>query len=141
MSSIDRFMEVYRTLSADNLHLLDEVYAENIIFIDPAHEISGLAELQRYFKALYENISTIAFDFEQVCQSDDTACILWQMKFSHPRVAGNQEISVPGISYLKFTSDGKVSFHRDYFDLGAMLYEHLPVIGFILKSIKKKLGK
>jgi len=38
------------------------------------------------------------------------------------------------MSHLKF-ADGKVISHRDYFDLGEMLYEHIPLLGGVIKSI------
>jgi hypothetical protein len=44
------------------------------------------------------------------------------------------------MSYLQFDKAGKVRYHRDYFDLGAMLYEHLPLLGSLVKTIKRRLG-
>ncbi len=34
----------------------------------------------------------------------------------------------------------KVYRHRDYFDAGAMLYEHLPVLGRVVSWLKRRVG-
>ncbi len=31
--------------------------------------------------------------------------------------------------------------HKDYYDLGEMVYEHVPILGFIIRKIKGKLAK
>ena len=48
------------------------------------------------------------------------------------------EIILPGVSYLTF-EDGKIREQRDYYDLGAMLYEHVPLVGYVIDKIKQRL--
>ncbi|MBT8333626.1 MAG: nuclear transport factor 2 family protein [Desulfobacterales bacterium] len=141
MKPLDSFLEVYEKLDAENLHLLDHLYSDDISFIDPAHKIEGLAALKKYFFELYQNVSSINFSFYHHQQQDNNAYIQWQMNLRHPRLNRNQEIIVPGISYLHYNQLGKVSLHRDYFDLGAMLYEQLPLLGSIIKAVKRRLGQ
>ena len=134
------FLEIFNTLSSDNLHRLDEIYTSDIRFIDPAHEINGLEELRNYFAKLYANVSSVNFDFHEVVSDGSSGYVQWTMHFSHPRLNGGQTIIVPGASFLRFSSTGKVSYHRDYFDLGSMLYQHLPLIGSVVRSINRRLG-
>jgi len=44
-------------------------------------------------------------------------------------------IVVPGVSVIHFGE--KVTAQRDYFDVGAMLYERLPLIGWLLRWVKR----
>lgn len=141
MNSLESFLEVYRKLNAQNLHLLDDIYSADISFIDPAHKIEGLAALKKYFYELYQNVSSVSFNFTHHQQRDNDAYIQWQMTLCHPRLNSNREIIVPGASYLNYDRTGKVCFHRDYFDLGTMLYEQLPLLGSIIKRIKRSLGQ
>lgn len=60
------------------------------------------------------------------------------MLLQHPRLNGGSEFRVAGVSIIKFND--KIYSHRDYFDLGAMLYEQLPIIRTLTKFIKRKLG-
>ncbi|MCF8069109.1 MAG: nuclear transport factor 2 family protein [Desulfobacterales bacterium] len=137
---MENFLNIYRKLNAENLDLLATVYADDIRFVDPAHEIVGLDHLHRYFDSLYQNIKSIDFRFNHHIQSGRNGYVQWEMTFSHPRLKGGSNISVPGASYIQFNGSNKVNFHRDYFDLGAMLYEQLPVLGRIITIVKRRLG-
>lgn len=141
MNSLESFFEVYTKLDAQNVHLLEHIYSADISFIDPAHKIEGLDALKKYFSELYQNVSSVSFNFTHHQHLENDAYIQWQMTLCHPRLNSNREIVVPGASYLNFNNKGKVSFHRDYFDLGTMLYEQLPLMGSIIKRIKRKLGQ
>lgn len=141
MTHLERFIEVYHQLDHNHLERLTEIYTPEVRFIDPAHEISGRDNLSRYFEALYANISSIDFSFERQLQEADQAVLAWHMTFRHPRLAGGKKISVPGCSWLSFNPQGQALEHRDYFDLGAMLYEQLPLLGRMVRSIKRRLGQ
>ncbi len=132
---------MYKDLSSDNLHLLQNVYSSDIQFIDPAHEISGLDKLTEYFSALYQNVISIDFDFKDAVQQHNSCYLQWDMTFRHKSLAGGKTILVSGTTFLRFNDDHKVYFHRDYFDLGEMLYENLPLLGRLVTTIKGRLGK
>ena len=135
------FLEVFNSLSADNLYRLEEIYTSDIHFIDPAHEIRGLTTLRSYFEKLYANVSSISFDFLELLQNGQSGYVQWVMHFSHPRLNRGQAIAVPGTSFLRFADSNKAFYHRDYFDLGSMLYQHLPVLGPIVRSVNRRLGQ
>lgn len=134
------FLDVYRSLSSENLHRLEEIYTADIHFVDPAHEIKGLDNLRGYFEKLYANVKSVEFDFHDPFRSEGSGYVQWTMHFAHPRLNGGRKIAVPGSSFLRFTDNDKVFFHRDYFDLGSMLYLHLPILGNIVRSINRRLG-
>ena len=134
------FLETYQKLNADNLSELGNLYTEDIRFIDPAHEIRGLVRLTEYFEKLYLNIGSITFNFSDQLRQGTEGYVQWQMSLTHPRLKKGKVVVVPGATYLRFVDSGKVCLHRDYFDLGAMLYEQLPVLGGIISAIKRRLG-
>ena len=138
---MEKFLAMYKDLSSDNLHLLQNVYSSDIQFIDPAHEISGLDKLTEYFSALYQNVISIDFDFKDAVQQHNSCYLQWDMTFRHKSLAGGKTILVSGTTFLRFNDDHKVYFHRDYFDLGEMLYENLPLLGRLITTIKGRLGK
>ena len=138
---MEKFLQTYTILNRSNLHLLSSIYTEDIIFIDPAHRIEGLPGLSAYFEALYQNINSIDFAFTDPLQVKDLAYVQWTMSFSHPKLKKGDVIKIPGMSFLKFHSSGKVTYHRDQFDLGSMLYEHLPVLGQVVNMVKRRLGQ
>ena len=69
---------------------------------------------------------------------DGEGYLRWVMSYRHPRLAGGQVIRVSGCSHLLWRD--KVYRHRDYFDAGALLYEHLPVLGRVIAWLKRRMG-
>ncbi|SIQ47028.1 SnoaL-like domain-containing protein [Shewanella morhuae] len=136
---VDNFIELYQALNKNNLHLLGQVYGDDIIFTDPMHQISGLESLTQYFAKLYENVQHIQFEIKEVQQSDSQASLFWQMQYRHPKLNKGQLIRVDGMSQLKFND--KIYFHRDYFDLGQMLYEQVPCVGGLIRLLKMRAAK
>lgn len=140
MSQLENFIDVFKRIDKDHIALVESIYSEDVTFVDPAHTIQGVTDLRRYFAALYENVSQIRFEFHRHVKVNGHAFLEWTMTFQHERLNGNRPVSVAGCSSLVFDSEGRVSSHRDYFDLGAMLYEQLPLLGTIVKRVKRKLG-
>lgn len=118
---------------------LYEVYTEGVVFNDPLHHIEGRQALERYFATMYENVSRCQFTYHTQQIQGDQAFVTWTMEFVHPRLAGGRPIQVDGCSALTFDNRGKVLRHRDYFDAGAMLYEHLPLMGRVIRWLKRRL--
>ncbi|WFO52347.1 nuclear transport factor 2 family protein [Aeromonas veronii] len=135
-----RFIGLYQQLDKQQLHRLPEVYAEQVVFTDPAHRIEGLAALGDYFAALYQRLAYCRFVITSQQQQGRQAWLGWTMTFSHPRLRGGEPVTVEGATRLEFDEVGKVCQHRDYFDLGAMLYEQLPLLGPVVRTIKMRLG-
>ena len=137
-SPISRFYEVYNELNANNLNLLNEVYRQDIQFIDPFHSMSGMKDLQHYFQQLYQNVEYCQFTFEKACLSQHHAYTSWTLTMEHPRLNKGKRYEVNGTSFLKF--DDKIYFHQDYFDGGQLIYERLPWVGYLIRLIKSRMG-
>nr|WP_319593236.1 nuclear transport factor 2 family protein [Shewanella donghaensis] len=137
---------MYKQLNKDTLHLLKPVYSDDVVFQDPLHKVEGIQLLTLYFANLYANVDHIEFDIKEVSFNHEQASVFWEMQYSHPKLNKGDLISVEGMSQLKFskqthsntTSAQKITSHRDYFDLGSMLYEQIPLLGSLIKMVKNK---
>lgn len=136
-SWLTNFVSVYQTLSTTNLDLLASIYHPNVTFIDPMHQVEGYEELYQYFKSLYENLSCCEFVIDNVIAQENEAAIYWTMTYQHSKLNKGEVVTVLGTSHIK-GEQNKVIYHRDYLDLGAMLYEQLPFFGKLIKWIKTK---
>lgn len=133
---LDNFCTLYQNLNKDNLIRLKEVYSDDIQFIDPIHEVNGIDALINYFENLYQNMEQCQFQIKQVIEQQGEACLVWSMHYSHKKIKNGQKICVDGCSHISFSN--KIDRHRDYLDLGQMLYEQLPLLGPVIKTIKKR---
>ncbi|MEC4089280.1 nuclear transport factor 2 family protein [Pseudoalteromonas rubra] len=136
---LDNFVRIYNKLDRETLHLLDEIYHPEIQFSDPLHGINGLTNLSTYFSDMYSNVISCQFDIHHSLSQGDQAALYWTMRYRHNRLGKGQEISVEGHSYLK-VQDDKVIMHRDYFDAGSLLYEHIPLMGMGIRWLKGRVS-
>ncbi len=136
----ERFRHLYQTLNQSNVsrQLLAECYAGNIHFRDPFHEVHGLTELTDYFTALYSNVNSIRFDFRPAIAAAECSIERWTLYYSHPRINRGREICLEGCSELQWHNQ-RIVRHQDYFDGGAILYEHLPLLGWAIRRIKENM--
>ena len=130
----------FNELNATNVdRVVDAFYATDVQFADPVGSHSGSAEVKKYYKKLYEGAEEASFDFSNhVCKEDE--CVsFWTMHLKSKALNGGESFTVIGNSHLKFNKEGKVNYHRDYFDMGEFIYEKLPVLKNIINFIKNKL--
>ncbi|HAB56352.1 MAG TPA: nuclear transport factor 2 family protein [Cellvibrionales bacterium] len=150
---VERFKALYKNLDVtrvacsaietDNLSLA-QVYSDNIEFKDPLHSIHGLSSLRSYMNNMYGNLISCQFIYiddwitEYDANGKGSACVKWDMIFRHPKLAGGAPVTVRGMSHIRFSD--RVDYHEDIFDLGAMLYEHVPLVGRVVLWLKSRLG-
>lgn len=134
---LSNFVNIYQTLATNNLNLLATIYHNDITFIDPIHHVEGFDNLYKYFNSLYQNLTTCEFVINNVILQGDEAAIYWAMTYQHSKFNKGELVTVFGSSFIQGKED-KVIYHRDYLDVGAMLYEQLPLLGRLIKWIKAK---
>ncbi|EEP95437.1 hypothetical protein yaldo0001_6350 [Yersinia aldovae ATCC 35236] len=97
-----------------------------------------MSSLDAYFQRLLSNLSACCFTLTDIQHHDQQASVCWQMSYAHPRLRRGCLLSLEGISQLRF-AEQRIIYQRDYYDLGAMLYEHIPLLGGIVLKLKKRL--
>lgn len=136
---IDQFLQFYNALSGNNLQSLQQVYHPDVVFIDPVHEIHGRDALSSYFSHAYERLAHCEFIGQDKLEQDNHGFLSWRMQFSHPAISKDKLIVVEGCSVLRW-QDGQIIYHRDYYDLSEMVYQHLPVIGWLTSKVKQRMA-
>lgn len=134
---VTRFKDIFNRLGTGSLHLLNELYAEDVRFIDPVHEVRGLDALRACFAKQYANTLECTFDFHEEFVRPQDAMLTWTMRLRHRRLDGGRLIVMAGASHLRFAE--RVNFHQDYFDLGAMIYERLPLVRGVIRWVRNRL--
>jgi len=135
--SLENFKQTFNRIDRDHLNLLDELYEPDATLIDPFHELHGIAELRTYFASMYDGVTSCQFEYGEEAVNGATAMLAWRMTLAHRRLNGGRPFTVPGVSVLHFRD--KVLHHRDYFDAGALIYERVPVLGFVVRKIRESL--
>lgn len=139
-NNAERFQHLYHQLNRDTVsrELLSTCYADNIAFIDPFHEIRGIRNLTDYFIGMYSNVRHIDFVFTASWHHENYSMLRWTMNFRHPSLRKGELITIEGCSELRW-EDNRIVYHRDFFDAGAMLYEHIPLLGWVIRKLKERM--
>ncbi|ETX09602.1 transcriptional regulator [Marinomonas ushuaiensis DSM 15871] len=134
---IERFKAFYHDVKHPQLDKISEIYTENVVFKDPVHELRGAESLHAYLSDMSVNVQSGRFEYLDQVVSEDTAYIKWNMHFKHPKL-GKETITVRGVSQVQF--NGRIYFHEDVYDLGQLIYEHVPLLGSVVRKLKKRLA-
>lgn len=136
---LEHFAERFAKLDGQSLDCLEDLYSDDVQFRDPLHQIDGLQALRTYFAALYANAQNIRYAFAGADEvQPGQGYLRWSLAFRHPRLAHGTPVSLQGCSFLRWQE--RVYFHQDYFDAGALLYEHVPVMGGAVRWLKGRLA-
>lgn len=133
------FTRLFNNLSAGNIGDIKSVYSDDVTFQDPFARVQGIENLTEYFAGAYGNVISCQFEFGEPVIDGQNVCVPWIMRLRHRRIRGGHQVNVDGISQLTI-QDGKVSSHRDYFDVGQLLYENLPLLGKAIRWIRSQAG-
>lgn len=135
---LERLADFYRYLDNGQLPQLSRIYHPHIVFIDPVGQHNGVDALEDYFQQLLKTVNYCRFEIHQILENDDEATLLWRMDYSHPSLKKGQDLSLEGVSHLR-VADELIIYQRDYYDIGAMLYEHVPLLGSAVRALKARL--
>jgi len=141
MTVLDRFSTMYADICQITLDDLANIYASNVTFVDPITTHHGLDDLQKYFANLLEQAESCQFDISMIASVSSnsvTHIVNWTMNLKLKQ--SDKLITVDGNTQLT-VKDDIIVYHKDYYDLGEMVYEHIPLLGFFVKKIKKRLAK
>ncbi|MDP3518025.1 MAG: nuclear transport factor 2 family protein [Pseudohongiella sp.] len=135
---LNDFKDFYRNPGIASLENIQRVYTQDVEFRDPAHALHGRLAVKNYLRSLYASTKYMKFDYLEEQIGEHTATIVWQMTFSHTSLNGGNPVEVRGVTLIRFTD--RVYYHEDFFDLGAMLYQHVPVLGSVIRYINNRLS-
>ena len=139
MSLQERFNALYENLDLDALQHLDQVYYPRVTFADPVATHHGLTAVEHYFRKLLSGCDECTFEIHSQNFSEPNGFVSWTMTFQTPRLNGGAPIKVDGSSSLTIAND-LVVYQQDYYDMGAMVYEQLPVLGSVVRFVRGRMA-
>lgn len=140
MTTLERFEQFYASINEDTIKCLPEIYAGHVRFVDPVAQHNGLSELVEYFERLMANTQSCTCTIHSMLEQQDKVMLDWTMQFAHPRLNGGNLVNVDGVTVLKLEQD-RIVYHRDYYDMGQMIYEQVPLLGAVIKGVKKRMAQ
>jgi hypothetical protein len=133
-----RLAEYFEKLTPDSVAQLPDLYDGQARFKDPFNEVQGLPEIERIFRHMYVALDGPHFVITGQLVDGPQAFLTWEFRFRFKRFDTQTLQVVRGGSHIVFNDQGLVSLHRDYWDAAEELYEKLPVVGGLMRWLKKR---
>lgn len=130
-------IQFFEMLTATDVAAMGGLYTDDARFKDPFNEVQGLAPVQRIFAHMFSALDVPRFVVLTALVDGDQCFLTWDFVFRMKGQALDRRIH--GSSHLRFAPDGRIAYHRDYWDAAEELYEKLPLLGALLRWIKRRL--
>ena len=137
-TAVDNIVQAFETLTPAGVDALDASYAPDARFKDPFNEVQGLTEIQRIFQHMYANLENPHFIITTRIVEGRQCFLTWEFRFGFRRFKHGQEQCILGGSHLVLNTVGQITLHRDYWDAAEELYEKLPVVGSVMRWLKRR---
>lgn len=135
--ALERVVRFFESISRQTVReQLDTVYAPGATFKDPFNEVEGLAAIGAVFGHMFEQVDEPQFVVTTRMMQDAQAFLTWDFRFRMKRFSREQKC-IRGATHIHFDAAGRVSKHRDYWDAAEELYEKLPLLGALMRSLKR----
>jgi len=137
-AAVARFIDFYQHLKPDTLGWIEAVYCPTAHFRDPFNDVHGTAAIRRVFEDMFTMVQDDArfVIVEHVAQGQQ-AFFTWQFHFRLRRWQRSKHFCIEGSSHVRFDEQCCVVYHRDYWDKAQELYEHFPVLGALMRGLRK----
>ncbi|MFN3629556.1 MAG: nuclear transport factor 2 family protein [Casimicrobiaceae bacterium] len=136
-------IDFYESLTEVSLARIATVYREDARFKDPFNEVVGVAAIEAIFRHMYETTQAPRFVVAHAALSTDgcEGFLTWTFHFRLRSDRPEVERVIRGATHLRFGEDGRIAEHRDYWDAAEELYETLPVIGVLMRWLRRRVSR
>ena len=136
----EKFQAVFADFNVSMTEVtLRDLYAEELYFNDTLVTLNTLDELVDYMAKTAENTKSSTVEIVDIAKSDTDYYLRWVMEIEFEARGKPIKSKSIGMTQLRFNDEGKVVFHQDYWDSANAFYQHLPIVGGLVKRIKNGL--
>ncbi len=135
---IGRVVDFFETLSPSSLHRIGDIYAVDARFTDPFNEVQGTSAIARVFEHMFATTEAPRFAVMDTLGDDAQGFVTWTFHFRSVGF-GARDWTIRGASHLAFDQHGRIHVHRDYWDAAQEFYERWPLLGALLRAIKRRI--
>ena len=134
---VTRIVALFEQLSARDVARLGEFYAADARFKDPFNDVAGLEAIQRVFAHMFEALDDPRFVVRDAVAAGDQCLLTWDFHFRFKALARAPQC-VHGATHLRFDATDRIALHRDYWDPAEEVYEKLPLLGTLMRWLKRR---
>jgi len=134
-----RFIEIatwFQALTPESLDVVGEIYASDAVFIDPFNDLKGIASVRAVYQHMFDTLVRPRFVITKSVSVHQSGFMTWDFHFE----TRGQAMSISGSTHFELNDAGLITLHQDYWDPAQQLYEKIPVLGGVLRILRRKLA-
>lgn len=133
---IQGYIGFFETLTPKALDRIEEFFEPDAYFIDPFNEVSGSQGIRAVFAHMFKTCANPRFEVTETIAQGNVAYLTWRFTFD----SGRRTRSITGVSRVTFGTRGRAARHEDYWDAAGQVYESLPLLGWLLRRLRRRLA-
>ena len=137
---IEELVNFFETVSPETVSRIGDLYAIDARFKDPFNDVQGVPAIEHIFRHMFTQVEAPRFVVTERIVQYDSAMLSWCFEFGVRVGKRVHRQVVNGVTHFKFDGEGKVSLHRDYWDTGEELYMKLPLLGWLVRALRRRLS-
>ena len=138
--ALARYVAALEGLDAGRVAALGDLLTPDVRFRDPFSDVTGRERMLSIFHRLFEDCTDVRFVAGPPMRSGARAYVPWVMDYRIRRWTKGPAWRIEGASEVHFAEDGRVAAHVDLWDAASQFYERLPIIGAVLRAIRRRVA-
>lgn len=135
-----RYGAFFESLSPATIGDVRSLVTENVRFKDPFNDVRGQEKLIKLLGKMFEDADDISFSMREQIGDGFVYFLRWNFTCRPKSRFLKGSWQVDGISVITLTAEGLIEEHVDYWDAAEQFYERLPMIGSLLRFVRRPLA-
>lgn len=131
------YTRFWETLAPESSLHLPEFVVPDVEFRDPLNQVRGIGGMAAIIAKTFHDLDHPQFIILNVAVTGQMAFIGWTFNFRRKGWGGGAQWSIDGVSEVHFNDAGLVTRHIDHWDAASEIYERLPVVGAVIRFIRR----
>lgn len=133
----DTYLAAFEALTPHTLDSLVALVDEDVRFRDPFNDCRGRPAFRKIFERMFEDVESPVFSVTYRISDAERTIAHWVFTF---RFRGRDKV-ITGLSELTFDHrSGLLLAHVDYWDAAGQFYEDLPLLGPLLRWLRRRIA-
>ncbi len=129
----------FEQLSAERLGDVAHWYAVGARFKDPFQDVTGTDAITAIYADMFERLNDPRFVVLSLVSAHNEVFLTWDLHFSAPML-GKGPQRIHGATHWQLNDAGQIAVHRDYWDAAEELYAKVPVLGWLMRALRRRVS-
>lgn len=131
------YLALFASLTPDRLDAFDALTTEDVRLCDPFSDVAGRAGLKRVLAKMFSDVAAPRFVILAVAGEGATWYVRWRFE---AKTGKGGAFTIDGVSEIVLAPCGRIAQHMDFWDAGRNVYERLPILGGLIRRIRRRIG-